>query len=60
MSSTYKLIDSGDYEKLEIIGGFKLIRPALGSPYKKSNPKLWEKHLSVTAQYSTRIRIAQT
>jgi 23S rRNA (cytosine1962-C5)-methyltransferase len=43
MSSIYKLIDSGDYEKLEIIGGFKLIRPALGSPYKKTNPKLWEK-----------------
>ena len=43
MSSSYKLIDSGDYEKLEIIGGYKLIRPALGSPYKKTNPKLWEK-----------------
>jgi hypothetical protein len=36
MSSSYKLIDSGDYEKLEIIGGYKLIRPALGSPYKKT------------------------
>ncbi|HNN81541.1 MAG TPA: class I SAM-dependent methyltransferase [Leptospiraceae bacterium] len=40
MKQSYRLIDSGDYEKLEIIGGYKIIRPALGSPYKKKDPSL--------------------
>lgn len=46
---TYKLIDSGDYEKLEIVGDYKIIRPALSSPYKKSNLKLWN---NIDAHYT--------
>lgn len=42
-NSSYRLLDSGDFQKLEIIGGYKLIRPSLNSPYKKSNPELWNK-----------------
>lgn len=37
----YILLDSGDYEKLEIVGPYKIIRPSLHSAYKKNNEKLW-------------------
>lgn len=45
---SYTLIDSGDFEKLEIIGEYKIIRPSLGSAYKKAKPDLWK---SVDAHY---------
>ena len=38
----YKLLDSGNFEKLEIINHYKIIRPSLNSPYPKKNPVLWE------------------
>lgn len=41
LHNTYKLLDSGDFSKLEQIGSYKVIRPSQNSPYKKSNPKLW-------------------
>ena len=34
----YKVLDSGDFEKLEVIGNFTLIRPSLNSPYPKKIP----------------------
>ena len=37
----YKILDSGDNEKLEILGNFKIIRPSLSAPFPKKNPKLW-------------------
>ncbi len=37
----YKILDSGDNEKLEILGKFKIIRPSLSAPFPKKNPKLW-------------------
>lgn len=43
MKNQYKLIDSGDFKKLEIIDGFKIIRPSLNSPYSKTKPQLWER-----------------
>ena len=41
MKSSYSLLDSGDLEKLELLGGYRIIRPSLNSFYKKSDPKLW-------------------
>jgi 23S rRNA (cytosine1962-C5)-methyltransferase len=38
----YKILDSGDFEKLEVIGNVTLIRPSLNSPYPKKNPELWK------------------
>ncbi|MEM7180080.1 MAG: class I SAM-dependent methyltransferase [Spirochaetota bacterium] len=40
--NTYQLLDSGDYAKLEIIHGYKIIRPSLTSPYQKTDYALWE------------------
>jgi 23S rRNA (cytosine1962-C5)-methyltransferase len=37
----YQLLDSGDLEKLELIGGYKIIRPSLNSFYRKKNEDLW-------------------
>lgn len=42
MKAKYSLIDSGDYQKLEIIDGYKIVRPSLNSPYSKSKPELWK------------------
>lgn len=42
MKGKYLLLDSGNYQKLEMIDGYKIIRPSLNSPYPPSNPKLWE------------------
>lgn len=39
---TYRLLDSGDNSKLEIIGDYTIIRPSSGSFYSKTTPKLWE------------------
>ena len=39
---TYTLLDSGDLTKLEMVGGYKIIRPSLLSVYKKTNESLWE------------------
>jgi 23S rRNA (cytosine1962-C5)-methyltransferase len=44
----YSLLDSGDFEKLEQIGKYKIIRPSLNSVYKKNNPDLWK---NVDAHY---------
>jgi 23S rRNA (cytosine1962-C5)-methyltransferase len=38
----YKILDSGDFEKMEMIGELKLIRPSLNSPYPKKKPDLWK------------------
>jgi 23S rRNA (cytosine1962-C5)-methyltransferase len=45
---SYRLLDSGDFEKLEQIGEYKLIRPSLGSAYKKAKPEQWK---AVDAHY---------
>jgi len=42
MKQSYELLDSGDFSKLEIVGGFKLIRSSPSSAYGKENPKLWD------------------
>lgn len=39
---TYKLLDSGDLQKLEIVGKYKIIRPSFFSVYKKTDPSLWK------------------
>lgn len=44
----YQVLDSGDFEKLEQIGEYKIIRPALSSAYKKSKPEIWK---DVSAHY---------
>lgn len=38
----YKILDSGDNEKLEILGNYKIVRPSLSAPFPKKNRKLWE------------------
>ena len=40
--NTYQLLDSGNNEKLEVIHGYKIIRPSLTSPYQKTDLALWE------------------
>ncbi len=45
----YKVLDSGDFEKLEQIGEFKIIRPSLSSAYKKTNPEIWR---DISAHYT--------
>jgi len=42
LKNKYILLDSGDFQKLELIDGYKIIRPSLNSPYPKTNPKLWQ------------------
>lgn len=42
MKEKYSLLDSGNYQKLEIIDGYKIVRPSLTSPYAVSNPNLWK------------------
>lgn len=43
MKNKYILLDSGDFKKLEIVDGYKIIRPSLNSPYPKTKPTLWER-----------------
>ncbi len=38
----YKVLDSGNFEKLELLGDLKLIRPSLNSPYPQKKPALWK------------------
>jgi 23S rRNA (cytosine1962-C5)-methyltransferase len=38
----YRLLDCGDYKKVEILGDFKVIRPCPQACWKPFNPKLWE------------------
>jgi 23S rRNA (cytosine1962-C5)-methyltransferase len=38
---TYRLIDSGDYEKLEQFGDYTLIRPCMKATWPKKHPELW-------------------
>ncbi|MCB1192277.1 MAG: class I SAM-dependent methyltransferase [Leptospiraceae bacterium] len=40
--NSYKLLDSGDFSKLEEIAGHKIIRPSQNAPYKKNNLTIWE------------------
>ncbi|MDF3818288.1 class I SAM-dependent methyltransferase [Leptospira sp. 96542] len=40
--TTYELLDSGDFSKLEIVGGYKLIRSSPSSAYGKEKPSIWE------------------
>ncbi len=42
MKGKYILIDSGNYQKLEMIDGYKIIRPSLNSPYPVSNSEIWK------------------
>lgn len=46
--NTYQLIDSGDFQKLEQIGEYRVIRPSLNSPYKKTDSALWK---NIDAEY---------
>ncbi|TGL58014.1 SAM-dependent methyltransferase [Leptospira ognonensis] len=41
MKDEYQLIDSGDFSKLEMVGGYKLIRSSPSSAYSKETPKEW-------------------
>ncbi len=41
MKNGYELLDSGNFSKLEIVGGFKLLRSSPSSAYEKENPKIW-------------------
>ncbi|MDX1957218.1 MAG: class I SAM-dependent methyltransferase [Leptospiraceae bacterium] len=42
MKNQYRLIDSGDNQKLEFIGKHKIIRASIGSMYHKKKPDLWK------------------
>ena len=39
---TYTLLDSGEFQKLEQIGPFKIQRPSLSAPWNKLRPELWQ------------------
>jgi 23S rRNA (cytosine1962-C5)-methyltransferase len=41
-NSTYQLLDSGSNSKLEIVGGYTLVRASPLSDYPAAQPKLWE------------------
>ncbi|TGN19923.1 class I SAM-dependent methyltransferase [Leptospira idonii] len=41
MKQSYELLDSGDFSKLEIVGGYKLVRSSPSSAYGKETPKIW-------------------
>lgn len=41
MKQGYELLDSGDFSKLEIVGGYKLLRSSPSSAYNKETPKVW-------------------
>jgi 23S rRNA (cytosine1962-C5)-methyltransferase len=43
MHNTYRLLDSGNFEKLEQVGPFRIIRPSPQAVWKPSQPKLWGK-----------------
>ncbi|MBC7532749.1 MAG: class I SAM-dependent methyltransferase [Oligoflexus sp.] len=43
MHNTYRLLDSGNFEKLEQVGYFRIIRPSPQAVWKPSQPKLWSK-----------------
>ncbi|MES2744763.1 MAG: class I SAM-dependent methyltransferase [Bdellovibrionota bacterium] len=43
MQNTYRLIDSGNFEKLEQVGPFRMIRPSPQAVWMPSQPKLWQK-----------------
>lgn len=43
MQNTYRLLDSGNFEKLEQVGPFRMIRPSPQAVWKPSQPKLWGK-----------------
>lgn len=38
----YKLLDSGNFQKLEQIGPYRMIRPCLQAVWSKKNTKLWK------------------
>lgn len=44
MNNTYTLIDSGDFQKLEQVGPFRIVRPSPQAVWKIGQPKIWEKH----------------
>lgn len=41
-NDSYSILDSGDFEKLEKVGPYRIIRPSPVSAYKKSKPSLWK------------------
>ncbi len=43
--NSYQIIDSGDRQKLEQVGHYRIIRPATKACYPKSLPHLWEKDI---------------
>ncbi|MBC7660308.1 MAG: class I SAM-dependent methyltransferase [Chitinophagaceae bacterium] len=43
MSNTYRLIDSGNFEKLEQVGPYRIIRPSPQAVWKPGQQKLWGK-----------------
>ena len=43
MNNTYRLIDSGNFEKLEQVGPYRMIRPSPQAVWKPAQPKLWQK-----------------
>lgn len=42
-TDTYTLIDSGDHQRLEQVGPFRVIRPAAVALYPKTRPELWDR-----------------
>ncbi|MCX8064115.1 MAG: class I SAM-dependent methyltransferase [Candidatus Hydrogenedentes bacterium] len=45
VNQEYVLLDSGDHEKLEQIGPYKIVRPAKYACYPKSLPNIWEANI---------------
>lgn len=39
---TYELLDSGDFQKLEKVGPFRLVRPAPQAVWRVQHPELWQ------------------
>jgi len=40
--TTYELLDSGDFSRLERVGGFRVLRASPLSDYPRGNPELWK------------------
>ncbi len=43
MNNTYRLLDSGNFEKLEQVGPYRIIRPSPQAVWKPGQSKLWSK-----------------
>lgn len=52
LNNTYKLLDSGNFRKLEKIGPYKIIRQSPQAVWKPSNPSLWNDADAIFTRYS--------